>query len=87
MSRAATAKNRVAESTKRYQIIRLDADTQWGRKADQSVSADLTWQEALQRLEGSDMDIDFTLASLAHHKSAQFHNAAGELCELRVHVR
>lgn len=74
-------------SGKRYQIIRINAETQWGLKADQSVSADLTWEEALQRLEGSDMNIDFTLASLEFHKSAQFHNATGELCELRVHSR
>lgn len=72
---------------KRYQIVKMNAETAYGKTAVQSISADMTWEEALQRLEGSDMNIDFTLASLKHHQAATFHDAAGNECELRVHVR
>lgn len=71
--------------SKRYQIVKINAETAYGKTADQSISADLTWEEALQRLEGSDMNIDMTLASLEFHKSASYHDASGQICELRVH--
>jgi hypothetical protein len=74
-------------SDKRYQIIRMNADTQYGRTAGQSVSADLTWEQALERMQGTNMNIDFTLASLKHHGAATFHDASGTECELRVHSR
>lgn len=70
---------------KRYQIVKINAETAYGKIADKSISADLTWEEALQRLAGSDMNIDLTLASLKHHQSATVHDGAGNECELRVH--
>lgn len=70
---------------KRYQIVKINAETAYGKIADQSIRANLTWQDALLQLDGSDVNIDMALASLEFHKFLSFHDASGQLSELRVH--
>jgi hypothetical protein len=72
-------------SNKRYQIVKINAETAYGKTADKSISAGLTWEEALRSLENSDLNIDMALASLEFHKLVTFRDESGQLCELRVH--
>lgn len=68
-------------SEKLYSIVAVGAD-----ERTQPVGAGMTWQEALQSLEDSHVNIDFLLASLEYHKSATFHDTKGNLFEITVHT-
>lgn len=69
---------------KRYQITRLDPQT--GTGVDGMVGADLTWEQALQRMAGADMSIDYALASLEFQHEYSFLEADGSLYLLTEHT-
>lgn len=72
---------------KRFQITTFGGMSQFGRLADRSISAGLTWEDALMRLENSpDANIDYCLTSMSYKKTYSFHDSEGHENELSVHA-
>lgn len=68
----------------RYQIKRRGHST--GTGEDGLIGVDLTWEQALQRMAGADMNIDYALASLAFKHEYSFLDEAGSVCLLTEHT-
>ncbi len=69
-----------------YQITTHDVDTQFGKRADQSVEANLTWQQVAARMADSpDASINYALDALADNGRYEFHTADGKHAQVVNH--
>jgi hypothetical protein len=68
-------------ATPTYQITTHNVDTQFGKKAEQSISANQTWQDVAARMADSpDAHMGYALDSLAGNGRYEFHDAQGNHC-------
>lgn len=73
-------------SDKRFQITTFGRMSQFGVRAEKSIQAGLTWEEALMRLENSpDANVDYCLTSMSYKKTYSFHDSEGLENELAIH--
>lgn len=69
-----------------YQITTHNVDSQFGKRADQSIVANQTWQDVAARMADSpDAHVDYALAALANNGRYSFHTADGQLCKVINH--
>lgn len=72
--------------TPTYQITTNDVDTLFGKRADQSIAANLTWQEVAERMADSpDASINYALDALSDNGRYEFHTADGKLAQVVNH--
>jgi hypothetical protein len=71
----------LGDTMKQYEITRFDRPP-GGREAG-TIMRDLTWEQALQIMAGSNMNIDYAIASLEYKEWYSFIDEDDNLCELR----